>query len=369
MRIGVEANAYYKNPAGTGVYTRNLVDAWRAAGQDVRLFASARESRIDLAGKTPLRRGMNALRELVWIQRRVPALARREGVDVLFCPAFVSPVRTPCPCVLVIHDVGFLRYPETADTLFRLYVRNLLRFTTRTARLVVTGSLFSRSEIHACLGVPEAKIRVVPYGVARGFLDASAAADVQEVRARYGLSRPFILHVGTLEPRKNILTLLAAFAQFRQRTPGYQLALCGPKGWYYESLFRGSEKLGLGADVVFTGTVTEPDLVTLYRAAEFLAFPSLYEGFGLPLVEAMASGCPLVASNAGPVPEVVGAAAILVDPLDVSGFATAMRELAASPTRRGELAEKGRVRARSFSWEQTARATSAVLEEALTRAG
>jgi glycosyltransferase involved in cell wall biosynthesis len=187
---------------------------------------------------------------------------------------------------------------------------------------------------------------------------------IEAVKARYGIAGDYILFVGTLQPRKNLIRLVKAFADCRSPIADCRLVIAGKKGWLYQEIFRRVEELGLEKKVVFTGYVPEGDLPALLSGAHLFVFPSLYEGFGLPVLEAMACGTPVVCSNASSLPEVAGDAALMVDPLDVEGLATAMERVLSDEELRAELTERGFKQARKFSWERCARETLAVLERA-----
>jgi glycosyltransferase involved in cell wall biosynthesis len=256
-------------------------------------------------------------------------------VDVLHCPTFRAPPRSRVPLVVTVHDLAVLRHPETFNRWTREYSRLLVPRVTAAARLVVAVSEFTRRELEALLRVPAERVRVVPNGV-----DAAFAPEGPRAAGDY------VLAVGTLEPRKNLVRVAAA-----ARRLGVELRAVGARGWGRVEL----------EGVRWLGELADAELAAQYRGARCLVYPSLYEGFGIPTLEAMACGTPVVTSAGGACEEVAGGAAVLVDPLDVAAIAAGIERAA---TRRMELVPLGLERARSFSWETTRVATRAVYDEA-----
>jgi glycosyltransferase involved in cell wall biosynthesis len=291
--------------------------------------------------------------------------------DLLFVPSHVLPLIHPRRSVVTVHDMGYHYYPE-AHTLFQnLYLRWSTRYNARTATRVLADSEATQQDLMYYYRIPEARIRVVYPGRDESLAPVCAPMTLADVRARLGLSNSYLLYVGTLHPRKNLVRLIQAFASFLNSPPGtlqsalsnLQLVLAGQKGWLYDEILAQIRKLGLTDRVVLTGYVPEADLPGLLSGALAFVFPSLYEGFGLPVLEAMACGTPVICSNVSSLPEVAGEAALLVDPLDTEALAEAIGRIVADEGLRRTLVEQGFQQAQKFSWRRCARETLQVLED------
>jgi len=367
MRIGIEANAYYKNLVGSGVYARNIINIWRKekTNKEIVLFANKRRSEMDLVKKKNiLARLLNGIRDILWIQIVLPTMLKKNKIDILFCPAFVSPIFSTCPTIVTIHDMGLLRYPETCDKLSRFYFRTLLFLTKKRINMILTDSDFSKNEISRLLKVPLQKIEVIYAGCDKKFKIIDDLERIKKVKNKYDIHQRFILNVGTLEPRKNIVTLILAFNILKKKELiEHKLVLCGGKGWYYDDIFRKVKKLKLEKEILFTGYVPEDDLPFLYNGAEVFVYPSLYEGFGLPPLEAMSCGCPVVTSNVSALPEIIGDGGILVNPLNTEELAQAILKVIKDRDLRRGLVKRGLERVKMYSWEKTAKEIFTLLDK------
>jgi glycosyltransferase involved in cell wall biosynthesis len=322
MRVGLDVSPLDLTAAGTARYIESL-----SRLEDVEVVRLAHHG----SG-----RAATVYRDAVWYPLVLPRVASRSQLDLLHCPTFRGPLRSPsCPLVVTVHDLAVLRHPETFNLWTRRYSRLCVSRVARAARLVIAVSEHTRRDVVELLGVPEANVRVVPNGVAETFTPDGPSE-----------SGDYVLAVGTIEPRKNLERLAAA-----TRKLGVELRVVGAPGWGHVELGSGARSLG---------RVSDEELARLYRGARCLAYPSLYEGFGIPIVEAMASGTPVVTSRDGATEEVAGGAAVLVDPLDVDAIAAGIEEAVA---RRDELARAGLERARSFGWDEVARRTAEVYRE------
>ncbi|MBC7226910.1 MAG: glycosyltransferase family 4 protein [Thermoflexales bacterium] len=281
-----------------------------------------------------------------------------QGVDLFHATEHLLPRFSRIRTVFTLHDLIFLFHPETHKPLNRWFLTLMMPRFLRAADAVIAVSECTKRDAVRAYGIPEEKITVIYEGVSLRFRPADPEA-VRVVRAKYGLPEHFILYVGTIEPRKNLTALLEAYAALQARNTQYatRLVIVGKKGWLYEGFFRRLRELGLEEHVHFTGYVPDEDLPALYSAADLFVFPSLYEGFGLPVLEAMACGVPVVCSNTSSLPEVAGDAALLVDPADVRALAEAMERVLADEALRATLRTRGLERARQFTWEATARRT------------
>jgi glycosyltransferase involved in cell wall biosynthesis len=265
--------------------------------------------------------------------------------------------------VVTVHDLSFLFYPQGFRTLNRSYLRTFTRTSVRRARRVIAVSESTKQDLMRCYGLAEDRVDVVHNGVDASFRPMPTD-QVEAFRAKRGLPERFILHVGTLEPRKNAVRLVEAFARLPQTRP--PLMLIGGKGWLYDEVFARVEALNLNSEVHFVGYVPAEDLAWWYNAADLFVYPSLYEGFGLPPLEAMACGTPVITSTSSSLPEVVGQAGQLVDPTDIQALAMAMERALADAELREEMQAAGLLQARRFSWRETAEGTANSYRRALS---
>ncbi|MEA3459659.1 MAG: glycosyltransferase family 1 protein, partial [Chloroflexota bacterium] len=301
----------------------------------------------------------------LWTHLRLSLEMIRRPPDVLFIPAHVLPILHPHASVVTIHDLGYLHYPHAHRLLDRFYLDLSTRYNAHAATHLIADSIATKRDLAECYGVDAAKITVVYPGYDQAAFRPADVKAIEAVKARYGIASEYILFVGTIQPRKNLVRLIEAFANLHTCIlANLQLVIAGKRGWLYEGIFQRVEELGLEGQVVFTGYVAEEDLPALLSGARLLVLPSLYEGFGLPVLEAMACGTPVVCSNASSLLEVAGDAAILVDPLDVEELAAAMERVLRDKELQAEMIERGFERAKRFSWEKCAQETLAVLENA-----
>ena len=301
----------------------------------------------------------------LWTHTRLSWALLRDQPDLLFVPAHVLPLVHRCPSVATVHDLGFRFFPEAHPRLGRWYLELSTRWAVRRASRLIAVSGCTATDLQRCYGVDPARVAVVYEGVDPTFAPVSDAHRLKLVRDRHGLSEhPYLLTVGTLQPRKNLGLLLQALRLLLDQGLDLQLAVVGRTGWGNLDLPAESARLGLTGRLHPLGYVPDENLPALYSGALAVVLPSLYEGFGLPALEAMACGAPVVASNNSVLPEVVGSAGILVDPRDPRGLAETLRRLAIEPGLGEQLARQGLARAATFTWERAARETLAVLEAA-----
>jgi glycosyltransferase involved in cell wall biosynthesis len=332
LRVGIDVSPLALTRAGTARHIRSLLRALEdEPGIELRRYAFGGSSRA-----------LVPVRDVGWYLAALPARARRDGLDVLHCPTQRAPVRSALPLVVTFHDLAVLRHPETFNRWTRTYSRLALPRVARAARRLIAVSEFTRRELLDLLEVPEEKVHVIPNAVGAPF-DAKGEAAAGD----------YVLAVGTLEPRKNLNRLVDGFR--RAGLNGCRLVVAGAAGW-------GDVRLG-GDGVDWLGEVRDEELARLYRGARAVAYVSLYEGFGLPVLEAMACGAPVVAGRNEVAEEVAGGAAVLVDPLDPDAIAAGLSE---AVDRREELRQRGLKRVRAFDWAEVARATVEVYREAAT---
>lgn len=360
--------------AGVSGYIRQLLLHLPEAAPDLALTAFVPgAAALEADGRLTLRRSLRwdtqrPLRRILWEQTVLPLLCQQARLDLLHATVNISPWLAPCPTVVTVHDLSFLHYPRAFPALQRLYLRTQARRSVVTARQVIAVSRATRQDLISRWGVPGQQISIVYNGVDSMFCPA-AEPEIEAFRRCRQLPERFILHLGTLEPRKNLVRLVRAFKRLRQRAPVLQdvkLVLAGGRGWGYQKLFAEVIRLELDREVLFPGYVADEELPWWYRAAEVFAYPSLLEGFGLPVVEAMACGTPVVTSTTSALPEVAGDAALLVDPTSVEQLATALQRLLTEPELARELRERGLRQASRFSWQRAAQETVAVYRRALS---
>jgi glycosyltransferase involved in cell wall biosynthesis len=292
---------------------------------------------------------------------------RRAGVDLLHALAFVAPLAAPCPFIITVYDLSFIRYPEAFRPLNRWYLSRFTAHSVKRAGAIITISESTRQDVIKLLGAPPERVHTVYCGVDQEFRPLSEAK-IAAFKVARQLPDTFILFLGTLEPRKNVEGLIRAYARWRQQAPGAPpLFLAGGKGWYYTTIFQLVEALNLTDHVHFPGYVPQEELPLWYNAATLFIYPSHFEGFGLPVLEAMACGTPVITSTVSSLPEVAGSdgAAYLVHPADTEALANSLAELMNQPDRRKSMSVLGQQRAAEFRWKKTAQETVAVYRKVL----
>lgn len=364
LRVGLDGRAFDSPAAGVRRYVRDLVPALLALGEPLELVALGGQSACLPDGMSYVEEPPHPAGNPGWVIVGLPRAAARARVDVIHAPAYTAPFWAGVPVVLTIHDVSYARqpqwYPHQRDWLRRAFYRRSARAATR----ILTDSAFSADEIHAAYRIPHARITVAPLGVApRFWSSASSAAAVLPD----GVRQPFALHVGDLHERRNLPLLVAAVLQARLRVPTLSLVLAGTDRGVANHVASIAVRAGVPEAVLMLGAVSDHALTALYRDAAVLTYPSRYEGFGLPVLEAMAGGTPVIAARAASVPEVLGEAGILLDPDDTGGWADAIVAVVTDDDRRARMREAGRTRAAAFTWARTARATFDVYRSAAQR--
>mgnify|MGYP005846244415 FL=1 len=371
MHIAIDYTAAVQQRAGIGRYTRELVGALlrlpeaQEAGHRYTLFAAAggRGIPADLPSSPAVRLRFLPLSDewaaRLWHRARLPIPVETftGPVDLFYSPDFVLPPTLPrTRTLLTVHDLSFLHYPGHFVPKLVRYLERVVPASVARADRVLADSEATRADLIRLLGTPPEKVEVLYSGVDARFRPEPEPGERERLRARYGLDRPYVLSVGTLQPRKNFVRLIRAFA--RLRDTGRMLVIAGGRGWLYESVL---EEASRHPDRVrILGFVEDADLPALYRGADLFVFPSFYEGFGLPVLEAMACGVPVVCSGVSSLPEVAGDAALLVDPEDEEGLSKAMQRVLEDEGLRREMAARGRARAARFTWEEAARHLVAV---------
>jgi len=374
MRLAFDATTIRGNKTGVGYYSARLLERLTAVGGDDNpideiLVLSNRE--LDF---TPIPRcrqvgeGRFPLRA-VWMQAVLPFVLERLRPDLCHFTNFLGPYFTSAPYVVTFHDMTLELLPECHTWKKRLLTRALSPEIARGARLIITPSQSAKRDLSRLFAIPEDKIRAIPHAPDSQFRPRRDRESLARIEKRYGIRTPYLLYVGTLEPRKNLMRAMTAFSRVSARYPDHSFYLAGELGWRSKELLRTLEAIPNRDRVARLGYVAEDDLAALYSNAELFIYPSLYEGFGFPVIEAMACGAPVVTSNTSSLAEIADGAALLVDPHDTAAIAEAMDRALGDEAERERLRLAGLARARSFSWERSTRETLKVYEEALERRG
>ncbi len=367
LHIAIDAHSVGTGLAGNETYITNLIEALAAVDATNRytLYVTRRAAIERFAGRWPNFAVQRTLPHtpLVRIPVTLVRELRRRPVDVLHVQ-YTAPPFAPCPVVATIHDLSFEHLPDTFKRRSRLQLRLTVRRTARQAAHIIAPSAHTRADIARTYTVAPERISVIPLAAAAHFAPATSA-EIARVRARYGIAADYILAVGSIQPRKNLTRLVRAYAALRTthahaKLP--QLVLVGKRAWLYEETLRTIAACGLAADTILTGYVPEADLPALYTSALCLVYPSYFEGFGLPPLEAMQCGTPVIAGNCTSLPEVVGDAGLLVDPFAEGALTDALARLINDADLRAELRGKGIERAARWHWHDNARRTLEVYQ-------
>jgi glycosyltransferase involved in cell wall biosynthesis len=368
MLIGIDASrATVAQRTGTEGYSLHIIQGLITQGNEYHFRLYFR----DEPGPDLLPNQNNVECEVIrrrrfWTHTGLRKSLQRNPPDVLFVPAHTLPWPTAAgvPSVVTAHDLGYLHYPDKHPLLARLYLDWSTRHSASIARRVIAVSQATAQDLVALNGIPRDKIRVVHSGVDEELQPVRDEAILRDMKKQFGIKGPYVLHVGSIQPRKNLARLVEAFSQAMDVVEGLRLVLAGRRAWGDQSLLDRIHELDLAERVVMPGYVPDADLAALYSGASVYAFPSLYEGFGFPALEAMACGTPVVCANTSSLPEIVGDAALTFAPTDVAGQADALRRVLTDPALRKHLVERGFARLQQFTWEAASRETLAVICEA-----
>lgn len=381
MRHAAKAKAVHKPRVGLNAHLLSLASSYRGAGLSRYIAglvaylpqADASSDYVALVGDkrvstpgwerhvSPWRTAGVASR-ILWEQSLQAWTIRQAKLDLLHAPVYVGPLLSSCPVVATIHDLSFYLYPDLFRRGQRAYLQHLTRETAKRAAAVIAVSENTRADVIRILGLAPSSVHVIPNGLDES-MKVLPEDQVAAWRRSKGLPDRFVLFVGTLEPRKNIPFLLQAYAALPRSEAS--LVIAGGKGWYYDEIYRTVEQLGLGDRVIFPGFVPQEELAWWYNAAIVFCYPSLYEGFGWPPLEAMACGTPVIVTRSSSLPEVVGDSGVIIEPGDVRGLSDAMSGLLTEPAQRRAWGVKGLARASAFSWWTTARQTAALYHQVL----
>jgi glycosyltransferase involved in cell wall biosynthesis len=367
MRIAFDATALPPVAGGAGNYILRLVAALRDLGLDDRVYVICKPEDVERLGPWPggsffepvAVRLRGRVHRLCWEQVGLPGLLRRLGAELLHSPHYTVPLAAPTRRVVTFHDMIFFLYPQYHDRLKVVFFRRMMRRSSVAADHIITDSESTRSDTIRILGVPRDRITTVPLGVEERYRPITDPVGIDSVLTRHSLSRPFVLSVCTLEPRKNLAGLIGAFRLMRIAGFNGTLAIAGAKGWHVESIFNAVAAPDRDA-VRFLGYVPDADLPALYSACAAFVYPSFYEGFGLPVLEAMACGAAVITSDRSSTAEVAGGAALLCEPSSASDIAAKTLSVLADRERRRELGLRATARATAFTWRAAAERTHEV---------
>jgi len=372
LRIAIDAHSVGTRLGGNESYATNLIEALAEIDSvnQYTVFVTRREARDRFSNRWPNFQVRATLPHTPFI--RIPLILsaelRRNRVDILHVQ-FTAPPFSPCPVVVSIHDLSFEHLPQTFKRRSRMQLRMTVRRSARSAAQVIALSEHTRTDLINTYNLHPEKVTVVPLAAPARFGPVGDDNELQRVRQTYGIDGDYILSVGSIQPRKNLRRLIEAYSLLRHAKPEGklpQLVLVGKNAWLYEETLRSLEDRNIGASIILTGYVPESDLPALYSGALCFVYPSYFEGFGLPPLEAMKCGAPVIVGNRTSLPEVVGDAALMIDPLDVNAIAAAIQKVMMDSNFRSELRVKGLERAKVFDWKETARKTLAVYEKAFS---
>ena len=375
MRVLIDCTSITRNKAGVGVYAKNLVEELIRLpdGPEYFLLVQDDDPELDFSGHprvTMIKVRAKIFRKLplrfLLEQLVLPCMLVIHRIDVVHSLHYSFPlIRFGTKQVVTLHDMTFFSMPQAHETIKKIYFRFFIRADVRFADEVIFDSHSSQSDCTARLGPLRGASAVVHLGKSEAFHTNLDRGEIRRVREKYGLSAEFVLFVGTIEPRKNLARLVSAFAAVCEQHPGLLLAIAGKKGWMNDGLMETIKGLKLESRVIFTGFVSEEEKPFLIAAARVFAYPSLYEGFGIPVLEALACGIPTVTSNVSSLPEVAGDAALTIDPHSVAELASALEKLISDEPLRERLTRDALKQAAKFTWTKTALMTREAYSDVL----
>lgn len=361
MKLGFDVTPLCVPQSGVGTYTLNLLEQLHLLRDDRVVPVAHRPTVVTRKGIPPAVLPAVQTNKTLWMQLLLPFQLKSLGLNLAHFTNSVAPLVTPCPTIVTLHDMTLWLYPEHHYRRRLMAMRPFIPLVVRRAAAIVAVSESAKADIIRLLNVPAEKIHVI-YEAADPAFRPLPPQSVATIRAHHSLPERYILYVGTLEPRKNLERLVEAFAQLVKAGHPHDLVLAGQRGWKEASLFETIERLGIKHRVRVLNQLPIEALVALYNGAEVLAFPSLYEGFGLPVIEAMACGTPVLTSRRGSLAEIAGEAAHFVEPTDVDSIQQGLQKLVTDREYRHHLQTAGLIRASHFAWEKAAMETRQVYE-------
>ncbi len=370
MRIAIDAHSVGAGLAGNESYATNLIEALAEIDQvnDYTLYVTKRQAveRFSNRWQNFVVRQTVPHTPLIRIPLSLSKELRQHPVDVLHVQ-FTAPPFAPCRVVCTIHDLAFEHLPETFKRRSWMQLRVTVRQTAKKAARIITLSEYSRQDIAETYGIPAEQITVTHGAAPAHFEPVTSEKELRSVRQTYGIEGEYLLTVGSIQPRKNLTRLIAAYSRLRTKRAKRKLpklVLVGKRAWLYSETLKAIEDFGVSDSVILTGYVPEADLPALYSGALCFIYPSYFEGFGLPPLEAMKCGVAVIVGNRTSLPEVVGSAAVLIDPFDIDALAFAIEKLIDDSDFRSKLRVQGLARSKKFSWHSTAQQTLEVYKQA-----
>ncbi len=371
MKIGIDCTSLPPNPVGAGNYIIQLVRAVTAFPSQHEFVIFAQQRGRALIGELPgdrvqwaLSTDMPPALRLLWEQVRLPRAASSAGIDLLHSLHYTRPRFLSCASVVTFHDMTFFLYPELHTRSKRIFFPWAIRMSARRSEAIISDSESTRRDAIRILGIPPEKIVAVPLGISEEFKPIADTRLLDSIRKKYHLPERFILFVGLIEPRKNLPLLLRAYARLVEREDPPPLVLAGRLGWDSGPFFQLIEDLKLKQNIHLPGYIPAVDLPVLYNLAQIFVYPSSYEGFGFPPLEAMACGTPVITTAVSAMLDNVGDAGLLVPPQDEEALVSALHELLENPGLREQFSSAGIRRAGEFTWQRTAEETIQVYEKA-----
>ncbi|MFC2025812.1 glycosyltransferase family 4 protein [Chloroflexota bacterium] len=372
MHIGIDATALPKEPGGAGTYIIQLIRALVELQPPYKITVIAHQNGYNQIN-IPTKPGLawiivgdkKPAKRLVWEQVRLPGLVRKTRVDLLHSLHYTRPAFLPCRSVVTFHDMTFFIFPHLHTRLKRLFFPSAIRLSARKADAIIAVSESTRTDTIRLLNISGDKVFTVPEGVGKEFRPISDGKMLADIRHRYNLPHEFFLYVGTIEPRKNLQLLIKSYNNLTGRGHSIPLVIVGNLGWMYDDVLHQIEVLDLRENIHFTGYVPIQDLPSIYNLAKIFVYPSTYEGFGLPPLEAMACGTPVITTAVSSIPEHVGDGGILIPPEDEAALTQAMLKLLNDQTFQTEMSHRGPQQAKLFTWKHTAKETTKVYQHIL----
>ena len=374
IRVGINASKFFEVNTGVGRYTSNLCksiletdgknDYFLYSPGQMDIVIRTDRTRIQFK-KSGIALKNNTLR-ILWEQVTLPYCSMNDRLDLFhYTDHSLSILQRTHPAIITVHDIAYVRFPRLLNKSRQIYKKYILNVSIKRADVIVADSYSTKRDILNYFGIKEEKIKVVYPGVERRFRPIS---NVEEYRLRNNLPSKMVLNVGTLEPRKNIVTLIRAFKKLKELGfKNYKLVIAGDKGWLYKQIFDEIKSSDLQKEVLFLGIAEDESLPMLYNCADVFVYPSLYEGFGLPPLEAMACGIPVITSNTSSLPEVIGSAGIMIDPDDVNSLCEAMYNVLKDKELWYHMSKNGLERSKLFSWKETAKKILEIYDEVLSK--
>lgn len=355
MKVAIDVQTTLGQKTGFGFYVENLIKNIQKIDQKNKYFFIKPDSDKDLS----------TLKRLIWDQIKFPRFAEKKQVDIIHQPCFSSLIfHQNVKTVVTVHDIINVRFANELPFFSRQYFKRFMPFSYHGADQIICDSIYTKNDLVKYLKISEKKITVVHLAANEIFYQKVSLAQIKRIKEKYNTGDHYFLHTGTINPRKNLQFLVRVFAQISKKYPKYKFVVIGKKGWYFKKLSGIAKELGVRDKIIFTGYVNDDELSALYQGTEIFLYPSLYEGFGLPPLEAMASGIPTISSNYTSLPEVVGDGGMLLSPINESAWIKAIDKIINDRKFHDELSQRGTEQAKKFSWKKCARETIAVYEKA-----